>query len=235
VLTRNIAAIGLMSLLAGAGLACGSSDRAPTERGGASTQSSSRPADRRAGLWRTAVPAAYLRAHASLQAGQRGTLLSAHWLSRDGSVTDSDPRGKVVAWPASVRTAAAPATAFRIALPRRPDRLDVRVFRGGVDRRGVPLEPPQLIACSQSTRERRCRFAVRDRGVEVELREPAVAPITRFVLYARWYVPLAQRPPRARANPAVSASWAFVAARAGRRSAGAGRCVPSRCRSAAPG
>jgi hypothetical protein len=213
-LTRTIGASGLVLALASAGLACGSSDHAPTARGEASTQSPEGP---RAVVWRKAVPAAYLRTPASLEAGQRGTRLSAHWLSRNGRVTDTDPRGKAVAWPAPTRISATPTTAFRIAMPETPDRVDIRAFGGGVDAQGMPLERPQLIGCSQGARERDCRFAVRNRGVDVELLKHTARPVTRFVLYARWYVPFAQRPPSARSNPTVSASWGFVAARSTHR------------------
>jgi hypothetical protein len=218
-LTRTIGAGSLVLALASAGLACGSSDHAPTQRGEASTQSRPQSEGRRTAVWRKAVPAAYLRALASRAAGQRGTRLSMHWLGRDGSVTDTDPRGTAVAWPAPMRVSTAPTAAFRIAMPERPDRVDIRTFGGGVDAQGVPRERPQLIACSQRAPERNCRFALRNRGVDVELLKQTVRPITRFVLYARWYVPFAQRPPRARSNPSVSASWGFVAVRgqSGRR------------------
>jgi hypothetical protein len=218
-LTRIIGAGSLVLALASSGLACGNSDHAPTERGEASTQSRPQSEGMRTARWRGAVPAAYLRAPASRGAGQRGTRLSTHWLSRDGSVTDTDPRGRAVAWPAPMRISTAPTTAFRIAMPERPDRVDIRAFGGGVDAQGVPRERPQLIACSQGALERGCRFAVRNRGLDVELLKQTARPITRFVLYARWYVPFAQRPPRARSNPTVSASWGFVAVRgeSGRR------------------
>lgn len=197
-LTRTIAAPCVALALA----SCGA--QAPARRGEASAQSA---------VWRNDAPAAYLRSPRAT--GQRGARLSAHWLSRDGTVTETDPRGRAVVWPAPVRIAAAPA--FRIATPATPNRLDLRVFGGGVDARGVPREPPQLISCSQGARARACRFTVRRHGIDVELRTPVVRPVARFVLYARWYVPLAQRPPRARSNPTVSASWGFVAARSARR------------------
>jgi hypothetical protein len=211
-LTRTMGAASLVLVLACSGVACGNSDDAPIRRGETSTQSREQPEGRAATGWRAAVPAAYLLAPATREARQRGIRLSAHWLSRNGTVTDTDPRGKVVVWPAPMRIAATPATAFHIAIAQQPDRVDVRTFAGGVDAAGVPLEPPQLVACSQNTRDRDCRFAVRDRGVDVLLLKHSGAPITRFVLYARWYVPLAQRPPSARSNPTVSASWGFVAA-----------------------
>jgi hypothetical protein len=207
--TRAIGAAALAVAVACSGLACGSSDDAPA-RGAASTQSRERPQAGRRTVWRRTVPAAYLRAPASSAAGQRGVRLSAHWLDQSGAVTETDPRGKVVRWPAPTRIAAVPA--FRIAMPERPDRVDIRTFGGAVDAAGVPLEQPRLVACSRSARDRACRFSVTDRGVDVVLLKHGDRRLTRFVLYARWYVPVARRPARARSNPTVSASWGFVAA-----------------------
>lgn len=145
-------------VLSSPGLGCESSNHAPTERGETSTQSREQSEGRRASVWQRAVPSAYLRGPSARETRRRGTRLSAHWLSRKGTVTDADPTGKVVAWPAPLRISATPTTAFRIAMPEKPDRVDIRAFGSAVDAAGVPLEQPQLIACSQRTLERDCRF-----------------------------------------------------------------------------
>lgn len=211
--TRTIGAAGLVLVFACPGLACDSSDDAPAARDGTATsQSREQPPGRRATVWRRAVPVAYLRASASPEASQRGTRLSAHWLGRNGIVIDRDPSGTVVEWPTPMRVSAMATPAFRIVMPEKPDRVDIRVFGGTIDSAGVPVEQPQLIACSPDTLAQGCRFTVRRGGVDVVLLNRTRRPVTRLVLYANWYVPFAQRPPTARSNATVSASWGFVVA-----------------------
>jgi hypothetical protein len=110
-----------------------------------------------------------------------------------------------------IPTAATPA--FRIEMPQIPDRVDVRIFGGATDAAGVPLGEAQLVTCSRDEPEEGCRFAPRRGGIDVELLNRTDQPKTRLVLYAEWYVPFAQRPPAARSNATVSASWGFVIAR----------------------
>jgi hypothetical protein len=207
-----IAATGLVLALACPLAACGGSDHEPARGDGANGAQPVPSPDRRIAVWRRAVPAAVLRGARTRSGERRGTPLSAHWLARDGSVDDSDPRGRVVAWPAPVSLLAGGAQAFRVRMPAPPNRVDVRVFAGAVDDAGVPRSAPRLIACSPHGSRGGCRYAFDGRGIDVELRRPARHPIARVVLYTRWYVPYAQRPSASKSNPTVSASWGFVVA-----------------------
>jgi hypothetical protein len=215
-LARTVGILGLALVLLCPGLACQRSDRGSAERtGAAATQSRERPEDSRIAVWVRAVPAAYLSAQApvSPDARQQGTLLSSHWLGMEGSVKDTDPEGRVVAWPEPLQIPTAVTSLFRVEMPQTPDRVDVRVFGGAIDAAGVPLGEARLVSCSRGEPNEGCRFAPKGGGINVELSNRIQrTTTTRFVLYAEWYVPFAQRPAAARSNATVSASWGFVAA-----------------------
>jgi hypothetical protein len=214
-LARTAGTAGLVLILICPGLACERPDRSPAERTGAtSTEARERPGDPQAAIWVRAVPAAYLRAEApvSRDARQQGTLLSSHWLGREGTVTDTDPRGTVVAWPDPLEVPPIVTSTFRVDMPQIPDRVDVRVFDGHVDAAGVPLGEAQLVSCSHGEPNEGCGYAARGGAIDVELSKRTYQPTTRLVLYAEWYVPFAQRPAAARSNATVSASWGFVVA-----------------------
>ncbi|MEV0136821.1 hypothetical protein AB0H83_51405 [Dactylosporangium sp. NPDC050688] len=142
---------------------------------------------------------------------QAGILLSSRWFSPSGNVQTTAPDGSPVRWPAAV---AAPAPAdidVRIPTHSHPARVDVRLFHGELDGNGVPTSNPRTLACrnelsSQAATASGCRLGNDQEGLLVHLAEHRFPVI---VLYAEWYVPVADRPPGAQDNAVVSASWGF--------------------------
>ena len=192
------------------GPACGT----PARTGAKPARPGERPGGAQATAWVRAVPSARLSAGGTGgSAGQQGTLLSAHWLAGNGSVTETDPEGKVVAWPSPLELHTPAPVRVWVDMPQMPSDVDIRLFDGAVDAAGAPLHHPRLVSCTEGRPGRTgCAYSSRDGGVDVEVPDPPSQPATRIVLYAEWYVPFAQRPAPAKSNATVSASWGFVLA-----------------------
>ena len=142
---------------------------------------------------------------------QKGIPLAWHWLAADGSVVDEIPDGKVVVWPRPLNVSD-PSLPVRLRLGTRapPTRVELRIFDGGIDRFGVPRGTGRLLHCAQGTAPSGgCGWTSSDGGIDVLLSMPEYRQSMPLVLFAEWYVPLAQRPVAARSNPVVSASWGF--------------------------
>jgi hypothetical protein len=218
----GIGAVGMAMILGCLGLACGKpANRAAAPTGAESARPEERPGGAQAAPWIRAVPAARLSAGApaapgapaASDAGQPGTLLSAHWIAPNGSVTQTEPEGKVVAWPAPLGIPKPAPLRLRVDMPQTPSNVDVRLFDGVIDAAGAPLHEPEIVSCTQGRPGREgCAYASSGGGVDVVLPDPPSRSQTRIVLYAEWYVPFAQRPAAARSSATVSASWGFVLA-----------------------
>jgi hypothetical protein len=139
-------------------------------------------------------------------ARQHGVLLASHWIAADGSVVDTIPGD--VTWPEPADIIGP--VVLRLGTPATPGRVDLRIFDDGADASGQPLGPGRRVACElDAGTPQGCRWV--RRGDEIQVVWPAQNsrnPLL-LVLYAEWYIPLAQRSATAKSNPIVSASWGF--------------------------
>lgn len=164
-------------------------------------------------IWRSAIPSAWLFGAAPNIGHERGLLLSSRWLLPDGSVQSTAPGAGPVHWPAPVPKA--PLLSLRIDTAARPSILDIRLFHGGLDAAGVPTSSPQLVTCTDASSSPRpsasaCQVTTDETGVSIVLAAPTTT--NNIVLYAEWYISIANRPATAKDNPVVSASWGFAVA-----------------------
>jgi len=162
--------------------------------------------------WDRPVPGAYLSVgDAAAEPGrQQGVVLATHWRADDGSVVNRVPDGSVVAWPHPLRLPRPAPLRIWIETSRLPVMVDLRVFDGAVDAAGVPTGEFEIQRCTRPPRpEGPCQYRLDSGGIAVIHPNLTFRPTMLLVLYAEWYVPVAERSAAAKSDPTVSASWGF--------------------------
>jgi hypothetical protein len=141
---------------------------------------------------------------------QRGIVIASHWLGEDGSLHRTSPAGRVVPWPIAAAVLPSASMTIRIVGAHLPVRMELRTYPSTINPAGVPTSTGSTTICTPgTTNPDACRYEVVNGYLAVPLPPPADRPTELIVVYAEWYIPVAQRPAGQQAASIDSASWGF--------------------------